>query len=153
LAVVPIVLLGIFFLGVYYNLSVWYKVKDLTRYAAVMALAGALVTVVLNWLLVPAYGYMGAAWATLACYGSMMVISYFWGRKQYPVPYETGILIFWTLLALVLFGISVLIKPDNLIIRILWDGLLLLVFVVIVGIREKTMVKSIWLQIRKRGQK
>jgi O-antigen/teichoic acid export membrane protein len=138
LAVVPIVLLGNFFLGVYYNLSVWYKVKDLTRYAAVMALAGALVTIALNWLLVPVYGYMGAAWATLACYGSMMLISYFWGRKQYPVPYETGILIFWTLLALGLYGISVLVKPDNLIIRLIWDGLLLLVFVAIVGIREKS---------------
>jgi O-antigen/teichoic acid export membrane protein len=153
LAVVPIVLLGNFFLGVYYNLSVWYKVKDLTRYAAIMASVGALITIVLNLMLVPAIGYMGAAWATLACYTSMMVISYFWGRKMYPVPYETGLLLAWTALSLVLYGISALVKPDNFFIRLIWDALLLLVFVVIVGIKEKAMVKSIYQQIRNRGSK
>ncbi|MCX6226192.1 MAG: oligosaccharide flippase family protein [Bacteroidia bacterium] len=153
IAVVPIVLLGNFFLGVYYNLSVWYKLKDLTRYAAIMASAGALITIVLNLLLVPVIGYMGAAWATLACYTSMMIISYFWGRKVYPVPYQTGIMIVWTVLALVLYGISVLVKPDNLMIRVAWDGLLMLVFIVIVGLKEKTMVRSIYLQIRNRGSK
>ena len=153
LAVVPIVLLGNFFLGVYYNLSVWYKLKDLTRYAAIMASAGAFVTVVLNWLLVPKIGYIGAAWATLACYASMMVISYFWGRKMYPVPYQTGILLAWTALALVLYGISALLKPESLIIRMVWDGLLMLVFIVVVGLKEKKMVRSIYLQIRNRGSK
>ncbi|MFA5815386.1 MAG: polysaccharide biosynthesis C-terminal domain-containing protein [Bacteroidales bacterium] len=153
LAVVPIVLLGNFFLGVYYNLSVWYKVKNLTRYAAIMALTGALVTIVLNWTLVPVIGYMGAAWATLACYTSMMVISFFWGRKVYPVPYQTGIMIAWTALALSLYGISVLVKPENMVIRVVWDGLLMLVFIVIVGLNEKAMVRSIYLQIRNRGRK
>ncbi len=152
-AVVPIVLMGNFFLGVYYNLSVWYKVKDLTRYAAVMALSGAVVTVVLNWLLVPKIGYMGAAWATLACYTSMMVISYFWGRKIYPVPYQTGMLLAWTALAVALYVVSTLVKPENFVIRLVWDALLLLVFVVVVGIREKAMVQSIWQQVRNRGRK
>jgi len=152
LAVVPIVLVGNFFLGVYYNLSVWYKVKDLTRYAAIMASIGALVTIILNWTLVPVIGYMGAAWATLACYMSMMVISYFWGRKVYPVPYQTGIMIAWTALALVLYGISALVKPENFALRVVWDGLLMLVFIVIVGLKEKSMVRSIYLQIRNRGR-
>jgi O-antigen/teichoic acid export membrane protein len=147
-AVVPIVLLGNFFLGVYYNLSVWYKLRDLTRYAAIMASVGALVTIVLNWTLVPAIGYMGAAWATLACYASMMVISYFWGRKMYPVPYQTGLLLAWTALALVLYGISALIKPESFAIRFLWDGLLFLVFLTVVGWHEKKMVRSVYLQVR-----
>jgi len=153
LAVVPIVLLGNFFLGVYYNLSVWYKLKDLTRYAAIMALTGALVTIVLNWTLVPVMGYMGAAWATLACYTSMMVISYLWGRKVYPIPYQTGIMIAWTALALVLYGISALVKPENFLIRVVWDGLLMLVFIVIIGFKEKAMVRSIYQQVRNRGRK
>lgn len=152
-AVVPIVLLGNFFLGVYYNLSVWYKVKDLTRYAAIMALAGALVTIVLNWTLVPKIGYMGAAWATLACYTTMMVISYFWGRKVYPIPYQTGLLLAWTALALSLYAISALIKPENFLIRLAWDSLLMLVFLVVVGLKEKVMVQSIWQQVRNRGRK
>jgi len=152
-AVVPIVLLGNFFLGIYYNLSVWYKVKDLTRYAAIMALTGALVTIVLNWTLVPKIGYMGAAWATLACYTSMMVLSWFWGRKVYPIPYQTGLLLAWTFLAVGLYAISALLKPENFFIRIIWDALLLLVFIVIVGLKEKAMVQSIYLQIRNRGRK
>jgi O-antigen/teichoic acid export membrane protein len=152
LAVVPVVLLGNFFLGVYYNLSVWYKLKDLTRYAAIMALTGALVTIVLNWTLVPVMGYMGAAWATLSCYAIMMVISYVWGRKVYPVPYQTGLLLAWTALALVLYGISALVKPENLVIRLIWDGLLMMVFIVVVGIKEKAMVRSFCRQIRNRGR-
>jgi len=152
-AVVPIVLMGNFFLGIYYNLSVWYKLKDLTRYAAIMALTGALVTIVLNWTLVPKIGYMGAAWATLACYTSMMVISYFWGRRMYPIPYETGLLLAWTLLAVVLYVISVIVKPNHVFIRVIWDALLLLIFVVVVGLKEKAMVRSIFLLIRKQVRK
>ncbi|MDD4644974.1 MAG: polysaccharide biosynthesis C-terminal domain-containing protein, partial [Bacteroidales bacterium] len=151
--VVPLVLLGNFFLGIYYNLSVWYKVRDLTRYAAIMATVGALVTIALNWILVPKIGYMGAAWSTLACYTTMMVVSYFWGRKIYPIPYETGLLVAWALLALILYGLSALIKPDNFFIRLIWDGLLLLVFVVVVGLKEKETVKSIYDQIRNRVRK
>ena len=152
-AVVPVVLLGNFFLGVYYNLSVWYKVRDLTRYAAVMALTGALITIVLNWTLVPVIGYMGAAWSTLACYAGMMVISYFWGRKLYPLPYETGLLLAWTALALVLYGISAIVKPENFFIRFAWDGLLLIIFISVVGFREKAMVRAIIRQIRNRRSK
>ncbi len=153
LAVVPIVLIANLFLGIYYNLSVWYKIKDLTRYAAIMASVGALVTIGLNWLLVPKIGYMGAAWATVACYGSMMLISYFWGQKVYPVPYETGILVAWTALALGLYGLSAWIKPESFVLRLFWDGFLLLIFVVLVGLKEKQMVRSIFLQIRNRGRK
>jgi O-antigen/teichoic acid export membrane protein len=151
--VVPVVLLGNFFLGIYYNLAVWYKVKDLTRYAAVMALSGALVTIVLNWTLVPVMGYMGAAWATLACFSVMMLISFFWGRKVYTVPYETGLLIAWTALAVALYVVSALVKPDIVWIRVIWDGFLLLIFVAVVGYKEKNVVLSIYHQIRNRGHK
>ena len=153
LAVVPIVLLGNFFLGVYYNLSVWYKLKDLTRYAAIMAITGALITIALNWTLVPLMGYMGAAWATLACYTSMMVISFFWGRRVYPIPYQTGRMLAWTTFALILYGLSAIVKPENFFLRVSWDGLLMMIFVVIVGIQERTKVKSIYLQIRNRKGK
>lgn len=153
LAVVPVVLLGNFFLGVYYNLSVWYKVKDLTRYAAIMACGGAVITVALNWLLVPRIGYIGAAWSTLACYTGMMVVSYFWGRKMYPIPYQTGYLLAWTTLAVALYAISALVKPDNFLIRVIWDALLMLVFVFVVGLREKAMVLSIWRQVKNRDRK
>lgn len=90
LKVVPILLVANMCLGVYYNLSFWYKLSQKTQAATIITLAGAAITLGINFVFIPVYGYMACAWATLACYGSMMVISYFWGRKVYPVPYELG---------------------------------------------------------------
>ena len=88
LHVVPVLLLANLFLGVYVNLSVWYKLTDRTLMGAWVALGGASITVVLLWWWVPAFGYEGAAWAHLVCYGSMAVVSYLLGRRYYPVPYD-----------------------------------------------------------------
>jgi O-antigen/teichoic acid export membrane protein len=90
LVVVPILLMANLFLGIYFNLSIWYKLTDKTWYGAIITLVGTLVTIVLNVLLIPKIGYLGSAWAALACYFSMVVISYFFGKKHYPIPYETG---------------------------------------------------------------
>jgi O-antigen/teichoic acid export membrane protein len=88
LAVVPILLLANLFLGMYFNLSVWYKVSDNTRYGAYLSLFGALVTITFNLLLIPTMSYMGSAWATLFCYGSMCIASYVFSRKYYPIAYD-----------------------------------------------------------------
>lgn len=87
LKVVPILLLANMFLGIYYNLSVWYKLGNKTSAGAWITLVGALITLGINWLFIPYYSYMACAWATFACYGSMMVISFVWGQKEYPIPY------------------------------------------------------------------
>ncbi len=100
---VPWLLGGGLFLGIFYNLSLWYKLTDKTRYGAVISVTGALITLVLNWVLIPIYGYMGSAFATFASYFSMVLISFFWGRKHYPVPYNVGKVLFY--LALASFGI------------------------------------------------
>jgi O-antigen/teichoic acid export membrane protein len=88
IAIVPVILLANLFLGVYHNLSVWYKLTDRTRYAMVFSLWGALVTIVVNLVFIPIIGYMASAWATLCAYGSMMFISWMLGRKHYRVPYD-----------------------------------------------------------------
>ena len=88
MSIVPIVLLASFFLGIYHNLSVWYKVTDRTRFGAVISLVGALITIGVNVAFIPAYGYVASAWATLGAYGSMMLLSYFLGRRYYPIPYN-----------------------------------------------------------------
>lgn len=88
LRVVPILMLANVFLGIYYNQSVWYKLTDRTKAGSSISLIGAGITLVLLFVLVPRFGYMGAAWATLACYFSMAVISYAWGQKHYPIPYN-----------------------------------------------------------------
>jgi O-antigen/teichoic acid export membrane protein len=88
LRVVPILLLANVFLGIYYNQSVWYKLTDKTKVGSTISIIGAGITLVLLFTLIPSMGYMGAAWATLACYFSMAVISYVWGQKHYPIPYN-----------------------------------------------------------------
>ena len=86
--IVPIVLLANLFLGVYHNLAIWYKLTDKTRYAMLFSIIGALITILINVALIPVYGFIASAWATLLAYGSMMVLSYFIGKKHYPVPYN-----------------------------------------------------------------
>lgn len=87
LRVVPILLLANIFLGIYYNLSIWYKLGNRTKAGAWITITGAAITIIINRLFIPAFGYMACAWATFFCYGSMMVISYIWGQKEYPIPY------------------------------------------------------------------
>jgi len=87
LKVVPILLLANMFLGIYYNLSIWYKLTHKTIAGAYITLIGAAITLVINFIFIPYFGYMACAWATFFCYGSMMVISFLWGQKDYRIPY------------------------------------------------------------------
>ncbi|MCA1750214.1 MAG: lipopolysaccharide biosynthesis protein [Cryomorphaceae bacterium] len=102
--VVPILLLAYFCFGVVFNLSFWYKLTDKTRYGALIAFAGAAVTVVMNVLLIPHFSYYGCAWATLGAYAAMMLISYGLGQKHNPIPYQLRAFAFYILLAAALYA-------------------------------------------------
>jgi O-antigen/teichoic acid export membrane protein len=104
LDVVPVLLLANLFLGIYVNLSVWYKLTDKTVMGAGVSIFGATLTVLLNIWLIPTMGYMGSAWATLVCYGSMVVISYGLSRRYYPIPYPLGRIFFYLLLGMELYA-------------------------------------------------
>ena len=106
LEIVPIILSAKLFLGVFYNLSVWYKLTNKTYYGAIVAVVGGLITIVLNVLLIPKYGYMGSAWANFATYFTVMIISYIWGRKIYRVNYEINKILLYTLMAVIIYYIS-----------------------------------------------
>jgi O-antigen/teichoic acid export membrane protein len=86
--VVPLIIMGNFFLGIYTNLSVWYKLSDKTKMGAYISLIGAAITLAFNFALIPVWGYMGSAIATITAYGTMMAISYFMSNKYYPIPYD-----------------------------------------------------------------
>jgi O-antigen/teichoic acid export membrane protein len=86
--IIPVLTMANIFIGIYYNLSIWYKLTNRTMSGAVITLVGVGITVILNILLVPLFHYTGASWATFACYLSMLVITYVWGKKHYPVPYD-----------------------------------------------------------------
>lgn len=104
--IVPLIVLANFFLGIYTNLSVWYKLIDKTRIGAYISIVGAIVTLVLNLLLIPIISYMGSAIATIFAYGTMMLISYWMGQKKYPIPYDKKSIFTYLGLAIVLSGIS-----------------------------------------------
>ncbi|WP_306351323.1 lipopolysaccharide biosynthesis protein [Flavobacterium sp. '19STA2R22 D10 B1'] len=86
--VLPLIILANFFLGIYHNLSVWYKLIDQTKIGAYISIVGAIITLILNFALIPIWSYVGSAVATIAAYGSMMLISYIMGNKRYPIPYD-----------------------------------------------------------------
>lgn len=104
LSVVPILLLANMFIGIYYNLSIWYKLSNKTMAGAWITVIGAAITILINYLFIPRFGYMACAWATFFCYGSMMVISYSWGQRYYKVPYATKKLVAYILIAVALYG-------------------------------------------------
>ena len=106
LKVVPLIVLANFFLGIYTNLSVWYKVIDKTKIGAYISIFGAVITLILNFWLVPLFSYYGSAIATIAAYGTMMVTSYYLGQKKYPIPYDINTIGTYLGISIVLSGLS-----------------------------------------------
>lgn len=129
LQVVPILLMANIFLGIYYNQSIWFKLSGKTKFGAYIALFGASLTVLINILYIPKFGYMACAWATLIVYFTQMVISYILGQRHYPIPYNLKKFIFYISLALVLFFLSPYIKVDNFTVNLFIQNSLLLMFV------------------------
>lgn len=113
LAIVPILLLANLFLGVYYNLSVWFKVTDKTHFGTIIGFIGAGITIAGNLALIPYLGYVGSAIATLLCYFSMTAISYHYGQKYYPIPYNLPNAFGWIVFATVLILVGKYIETGN----------------------------------------
>ncbi|HEX3081375.1 MAG TPA: oligosaccharide flippase family protein [Puia sp.] len=105
LKVVPILLLANMFLGIYINLSIWYRLSRKTTAGAYITLIGAGITIAVNFIFIPYFSYMACAWATFLCYGTMMVISYIWGQKSYPVPYAWKKLLAYIVIVVILYFI------------------------------------------------
>lgn len=143
LNVVPIVLFGNFLLGVYFNLSVWYKLTDNTKFGAYLAFTGATVTVTINYFFIPIYGYMASAWAHVACYAIMCFLSYFIGMKYFTIPYDLkGILVYFAF-AILIFTISSLISLENEIVDYIFNALLILIYCAFVIFREKNEILKV----------
>jgi O-antigen/teichoic acid export membrane protein len=119
LNVVPILLFANIFLGIYYNISIWYKLSDQTKKGALISGMGAVITIVLNLILIPKYGYVGCAWTTFVCYLFMMVVGYVWGQKYYPIPYNLSRAFVYFSAAIGIFGVSLIseywFEPNTLI--------------------------------------
>ena len=110
--IVPIILMANLVMGIFFNLSIWYKLTNKTLYGAVLVIIGALVTVLINVLFIPRYGYVASAWAHLICYSLMVLLSYLWSRKHYKVPYKTGRIVVYMVLALMIYYFNALLLQD-----------------------------------------
>lgn len=145
LKVVPILLLANVCLGAYYNLSFWYKLTDKTKLGAFVSLGGACITLIINILLIPSMSYVGSAWATLTCYFSMTVVSYFLGQKYYPVAYPVGRIGFYIGFALLLYFIFDYIKanfaPPSVSLSFLLSSVFFILYLGVIFILEKKKIK------------
>lgn len=141
LSVVPILLLANLCLGVYYNLSVWYKVSDKTIFGAYISTIGAAITLLLNFILVPAYGYMGAAWTTLACYAGIMILCWAFGQKYYPIRYPLRKLFIYACLATGLYVLTTLCPKEHMVLRLAINTICFLCFIAVAYLWD---VRKLW---------
>jgi O-antigen/teichoic acid export membrane protein len=144
LKIVPILLFANIFLGIFYNLSVWYKITDKTTWGAYISILGAIVTLILNFMLIPIMGYMGAAWTTFICYFSMMVVSFILGQKFYTIPYNTFKLVFFILFAIAIYFFSNWYgEYFHIILKLCLNALLLLIYISIIWYFEKNNFRKL----------
>lgn len=139
LSIVPVVSMGYLLYGIFVNLSVWYKINDLTRYGAILTLGGALITVVINLAFVPVYGYKASAWAHVACYGSMVIASYFLGRRYYAVPYQTIRILFYLLTAIIIVLFAANVNYPDMLTELFVNTLLIIAFVIMVEKQDRIL--------------
>lgn len=142
LAIVPIILIAKLFLGVFYNLSVWYKLTNKTLYGAIIAIIGSIITIVLNIIWIPKYGYMGAAWANFTCYLFIMLVSFVWGYRIFRIKYQYFKLIFYSVLAVGIYFVSQTITISSIIIHLFYNTLFILLFLISVyflEVKKKTI--------------
>ncbi|MFV0521076.1 MAG: lipopolysaccharide biosynthesis protein [Mangrovibacterium sp.] len=144
LKVVPIVLMANLFLGVYYTLSLWYKLTDKTRYGAYFALAGAAVTLVVNVVFIPYYGYMASAYAVLLSYALMMVLSYVVGQKHFPINYPIKRIAFYFVLCLIIFTISRFVHLNSMVWNYVLNTILFASFLFVVFRLERKELRLLF---------
>ncbi len=137
--IIPFVMLGALFLGIYLNLSIWYKLSDQTRVGLYISLIGTALTVVINFIFIPEYGYWASAFAALLTFTTMMVISYIWGRKCYPIPYNTKKVLMYLGVSIILSFVSFYFFRTNYIA----GNLLFISFLAFVCFQERAIFNKI----------
>lgn len=142
--IVPVVMLANLFFGIYFTLSLWYKLTDMTRYGAYISSIGAVITITLNFILIPVFGYKGSAAALLAAFFVMMVVSFFLGQKYYPVPYNLKRIGTYFAVATAIYLTAEILPDFPLFIKYLVHTLLLFVFVFVVFKLEKRQLRRLF---------
>lgn len=136
LRVVPVIMLAELFFGVFFNLSIWYKLTDRTAWGSWFSIGGLAITVGLNVILVPRIGFMGCAWAALACYTAMMVASYIIGQRTFPVPYRLGRLATYAVASIALWQLGEIVKPGSLVPDLAIGAILTILYICLIYMLE-----------------
>ncbi|HTJ53527.1 MAG TPA: polysaccharide biosynthesis C-terminal domain-containing protein, partial [Cyclobacteriaceae bacterium] len=142
LSVIPILLLGYLFLGIYYNLTVWFKLTDKTYFGTIIAVGGAVVTIVLNYLLIPIAGYMGSSIATLLCYFLMAASCYVIGQKYYPIPYKILAGLAYILGTTIIVYLVNAIVIDNQVIATAFHLVVIIIYLLIIYLVERKNLRQ-----------
>lgn len=136
LRVIPIVLFSYIFQGIFFNLSLWYKLIDKTMYGAAFSIVGFVITLVINIVFVPIFSYMASAWAAFVCYFVMMIISYIYGQKHMPIRYDLKTIGLYTVVTIILFVISLFINTNYLWLNVSLKTILLTLFLLLLIKRD-----------------
>jgi len=142
--ILPIVLMANLLLGITFNLSIWYKLNDMTRFGAYIGLSGAAVTILMNVLLVPRFSYFGSAIGHLSAYILMVLLSYFWGQKYYRINYQRRRIGFYALVSVGLFLVSYFMPVEQKGLSLGINSILMMIFVVIVFYKERREFKAVF---------
>jgi O-antigen/teichoic acid export membrane protein len=139
LVVVPIISMAYLLYGIYINHSIWYKLNDLTSYAVYITLIGAVITVLINILFIPSYGYMASAWAHIASYGAMIIFSFLFAEKHYKVNYEMKKVFSYFILAIAMVLFAYFYEYKNIIIEIGLNSILIITFIAYAQYKDKVL--------------
>jgi O-antigen/teichoic acid export membrane protein len=136
-SIIPVVLLANLFMGIFYNLSIWYKLSNKTIWGAYLVIIGAAITFLINYLFIPAYGYYASSWGRFISYLVMIIISFAVGQKFYKINYQIRKMILFVVIALLFYLVAIVVNIDNNTIRYLFNFLLLCLYFVIFYLSEK----------------
>ena len=143
LGVVPVMLLAYLCLGIYYNLSIWFKLSNQTKYGLMIASIGAVISIAGNWLLIPVWGYHASAWMHLVCYTVMIAVTWQLGKRYYPIPYPLKRISLYIIIALALYTLGSFTKMENLTLNLLKNTILFAIFIFYINQKEK-LVRQIF---------
>lgn len=141
IVIVPVVSMGYLLYGIYINHSIWYKLNDLTKYGIYITLIGTLITILINVLLIPVYGYMASAWAHVASYGVMIIMSFIFARKHFKISYNMKGLIPYFIVAIGMVVFSRIFKYGSLMSELIINTFFLLIFLIFTQVKDQTISK------------
>jgi O-antigen/teichoic acid export membrane protein len=140
IAITPIILMANLFVGIFFNLSIWYKLTNKTMFGAYLVIIGASLTIIVNYLFVPVYGFYASAWGHIISYSVMVILSFIYGQKHYTIPYDLKRILLYIIIAFTFYLISLKLNIDSLSIKYLINSMFILTYFGVFYLSEKRRI-------------